>query len=416
MAYPAYLTDEDRQREAFLRQLEASQQQQAPQSQGMLQPGGGQPQGALQGPSLTPENHAALLQRMGMLPPERQVYQPTAEEQKEQRNRQIQAKFMNAAMALQGKPMVDPYAAAEETRALRQGEMDKQWEAQAERASAIRAATPDDYVGYMTDVATSGFPGSFSDWSVRQKAVANQAPADVQNYLFRKQLPPEEQAQFDKMQYSPRSLMNVGGYLRDPLTGQMVTSPEEIQRLEQEYTGAGAYGKGTGTGDAAIVTAAQQLPFQYQALEQTQEVMTGWLDNLDKGEVNPNIIQGLLVEYLGWTPFGEGDKLGELSADTLRAGVEAAKAAGLAPMSNADIEMILRSFANIAAGKSVNIGTLRSTLKKIDHQKQIMRGQGKYNLRVLKDTDPRRYNLMQEEFPFYQGLDSTVPPPPWEAE
>jgi hypothetical protein len=130
----------------------------------------------MQGPALAPGTPGAgaldptvaatigqqrqMLSQMGMLPPDRQVYTPTPEQEQTMHDQMRRQYLRNAALALSHHTdqTIDPTTMRDQRVALEQKKLDANWMAGVESAKALREAAGDDYTAFMMYLADPKSP------------------------------------------------------------------------------------------------------------------------------------------------------------------------------------------------------------------------------------------------------------------
>ena len=386
----AYLTDEE---QAMLTGIPRPQQQAAP-------PG--------VNPLLAFQQQLAAA---GLIPPARQMYQPTEADRRAMDRQRVEARLMNIGSALQGKGVQDVYALDQAYIDQRQQKLDQQWAEKAANAKMLSQMLPEDYVTFMA-MKAENWPGSLEDFIKMQQARNGNIARSIQEQEYGMSLPPEERAAyFARIGKQPAAsyytmVPTSRGMARfDNRTGQIeymegVMPPQYDPFTMQNVREAEATGKGAGDINTQVATQVFDAPNLYASLDSQLANTRDLLGKLDKMPLGP--VPAILLDKLG---IGT-DLQGEARIAAINNAVEFLSRAKLNPVSNAELGLALKTLIDLSAGVKPNEGQLNKVIKTLEGMQKRVIDQTRVNLNRMDEFDPQSaaYYRSPEADPFYQRV------------
>lgn len=199
-----------------------------------------------------------------------------------------------------------------------------------------------------------------------------EAPANVREYQFFASLSPDEQEQYMQMKRSGQIIDLGGGGVgyRDP-NGQMrvLVKPEEATTRDAMNKGAVTSAEGTSKTATAQVDAGIEGTWAaadaYAMGESMVQTAEEYLRQLDAGTLNTGPLDSLLYNW-----FGVGsEELASMGADQVAQALKNLQIVNLAPVTEKEMGMVMRLWADIAKQETPNRGLLK---KAIEASKALM--------------------------------------------
>lgn len=302
-----------------------------------------------------------MLRQSGMMPPEQKLWEPDEAQQEDIRKQEILAKGINLARAMslnQNPQYIDPKAYGDDMRKREQERLNAQWLAEANKAKALREATPDDLLSFMGAQAT-GFQGSYHDFLTLSGSSGQSTPADILEYEYGEQLRQSDPAGYKRWMESRwrPDAATLGGVRY--VNGVPVVSAEVIAQTGATIEGAEKDAVKWAEQDAAF---EQEASSALDSLDSTKGLVQSMIDLIN---ANPDMPTGALAGKI--TPH-YNQLVAALDTLSTIATVPALAAAKLQPVSEYELRTIRETFASALRDPKANMAALQQQMKWLDRK------------------------------------------------
>jgi hypothetical protein len=134
--------------------------------------------------------------------------------------------------------------------------------------------------------------------------------------------------------------------------------------------------------------------------QQMHDTSSTILNQLETGEVDPGIINAFLLRTFG---VGTGE-LAAMDADAVGVALDNLQITNLAPVTENELKMIARMWADIARQEEPNKGLLRRTMARTERLQKKIRQDAKNQGRRLKGRNEDEYNSTLEANDWVRGI------------
>jgi hypothetical protein len=413
------LQHEDELRRQLAMQQQAQQQQLA--AQGMVAQQQPQQQMPQQAPLNPMKAWVEQLRDAGLVPPEREVYTPTAEDEARIRHREFTAGISNAAAHLTGGARQDINAIRDNFLAPRQKPLDEAYLTRVEQAKAARDATPDDLVKYLAYIGNGG-TGDLNDFLVNSGA--GQRESDfmtkarmMQAARARETGNPEYELTTDEMtniMRGPPSFANMPLVIGQDGRLQTYGGNDKLSSMLAQQGEAVAGGKSWGAFDAAF---EQEAGTAYSSLAGTRDTVAGLYELI---EANKDMPTGALIGRI--SPM-YSELVGYMNTLSTILTIPLLAEAKLQPVTEQEFRTMNETIASVMRDPAANIGSLKAQLRHMDSKLRSwedkmtyyaengsMRGYG--GRAMTKNMEDRQRKLATPPIPGNQPQDRELPPLP----
>lgn len=365
------------------------------------QPALGQPGAA----AMTPQQRWAQMMAP-FLPPEREVFAPTPQQQADMKwSRQI-TKAANMARAMSGATeFADARAAGDALRAQQQALLDEKYAEGAARAKALREATPADRIAFMGWKA-DGNDGDYADFlriSMRSSGPTDfQIKAEMRRQARAKETgDPNYQLTVDELRDVQRSS---GSWAGMPLL------PGEGGELAP-YGGAGALAEVLAALARAQKSAGEQGTQESKTAEDTYRSVNAALSQLDSyqsivdvgdqfaaalesGEISTGI-ENRLFALLGVTP----EAAAAMDVEQIKNALANLQITNLAPVTVFELQMMMNMWGNIYEEEKPSAARIRQAQAQTRRAMDLLKGDIQDG---ILDLSPERRETLQRKRRYQQ--------------
>ena len=241
-----------------------------------------------------------------------------------------------------------------------------------------------------------------------QATQGSEAPANVREYQFFSGLNPEDQKQYLAMKRAGQIVdLGGGGVGYQGPDGQMrvLVPPETATGRDANRAGAMTTAEGTAKTSTAQVdegiAATWGAADAYRMAESMASTAEQYLDMLDKGQIDTGPINAMLYNW-----FGVGtEELAAMGADQIDQVLKNLQIVNLAPVTEKELGMVMRLWADIAKQERPNKGLLKRTIERSQNVMEMAKRDAAIAAgRVQTYGGDAQFNNVLRSNPFLQSI------------